>query len=267
MALHLHLPVSAASISFEEMDAKTVLSYFDSESVVEAYAQAAARVGLWVSEERLVNRLFEKSDSLLELGCGAGRISFGLHELGYENVLAIDYSKQMIKKARHMGKLLEYSVPFRVCDATDLEFEDSIFDGAIFGFNGLMQIPGASNRRKAFAEIYRVIRPGAWFVFTTHDRSNPKQALFWDEEKKRWENLGVPEGLEDFGDRTEWVDDRAHFMHVPERDEIEAVLQSVGFRLEVAAWRSEIANEPQAVREFSDDCVFWIVQKPDTSAS
>jgi hypothetical protein len=52
-------------------------------------------------------------------------------------------------------------------------------------------------------------------------------------------------------------------MHVPTIGEVEESLERVGFRLEATALRSEIANESPAVREFSDDCRFWIVQKPE----
>ena len=48
-----------------------------------------------------------------------------------------------------------------------------------------------------------------------------------------------------------------HFMHAHKVAEMKALLQRVGFRIEAHAMRSELANEPAAVREFSDDCRFW----------
>lgn len=244
------------------MERDTVLKYFDSECVVDHYAEAAARVGLWRSEDKIFTRLFDRKDSILELGCGAGRIAFGLHELGYKNILATDYSRQMIKRARRMSEVLEYPIPFRVCDATDLEFEDNLFDGAIFGFNGLMQIPKAVNREKALSEIFRVIRPGAWFVFTSHDRENSKHKSFWEQEKLRWRRSKQKAELDDFGDRFELTDMGELYIHVPTIREMETVLKRVGFRIEANAPRSAIANESAEVRDFSDDCRFWIVQKP-----
>ncbi len=245
------------------MDRETVLSYFDSEVVVDHYAEAAARIGLWRSEEKIFTRVFGKQDSILELGCGAGRIAFGLHELGYVNVLATDYSREMIRRARHMARLLEYPIPMQVCDATRLKFEDGIFDGAVFGFNGLMQIPGAANREKALREIFRVIRPGAWFVFTSHDRANPKQKKFWEQEKLRWRRARQKPELDDFGDRFESTDMGDLYIHVPAIREMEAVLKAVGYRIEASVPRSSIANESPEVRAFSDDCRFWVVQKPE----
>lgn len=256
--------IESSFLAYGPMEAKKVKAYYESEDVVEHYARAAGRLGLWLSEEKIFSRLFKPEDSLLELGCGAGRISIGMHELGYRNLLATDYSKPMITRARSLAKLLEYAIPFHVADATKLKFEDEVFDGAVFGFNGLMQIPEATGRSKALGEIYRVLRPGAWFAFTTHDRDLSKYQDFWAAEKVRWAEGRQWEGLETFGDRAEMTDDGVHFMHVPNISEVESLLTSAGFRVEASVMRSELANEPQEVRDFSDDCRFWVVQKPES---
>ncbi|ADE53927.1 class I SAM-dependent methyltransferase [Coraliomargarita akajimensis] len=243
------------------MERETVLSYFESEAVVDHYADATARLGLWLSEERLFQKLFRRNQSLLELGCGTGRIAFGLHELGYQHVMATDYSKAMIRRARHMAEVLEYPVHLRVEDATALSFDDAAFDGAIFGFNGLMQIPKQAQRLQALREIHRVLKRGGWFVFTSHDRASARYQQFWSEEAGRWQADQQSKDLDDFGDRAEATDLGQHFMHVPSVEEMTEQLEGAGFRIEAHAMRSQLANEPQAVREFSDDCRFWIVEK------
>lgn len=245
------------------MDSSQVNAYFDAPAVVVHYAQAARDLGLWRSEEKVFTRLFQPDQSILELGCGAGRIAIGLHELGYANVLASDFSKEMIGRARHLAKMLEYPIPFRVCDATALEFEAAVFDGAIFGFNGLMQIPKRADRERALREVFRVLRPGAWFCFTTHDRERSPHQAFWAAEQQRWDTGTQGAELEVFGDRAEATEDGVHFMHVPTVAELTALLEAVGFRLEVTVMRSELADEPAEVVAFADDCRFWVVQKPD----
>lgn len=244
------------------MDAKIVKAYFDSDGVAAHYAQAAAELGLWASEEKIFTRLFAPGDSLLELGCGAGRIAIGLYELGYHNILATDYSKAMLDKARDLAKRLEYTIHCRVCDATALEFEDDVFDGAIFGFNGLMQIPQTEQRARALGEVYRVLRPGAWFVFTTHDRDRSEHRDFWEAETLRWEYGTEKPELDDFGDRTESTYHGDHFMHVPSVAEVQALLAKVGFHVEASVMRSELGKESAEVEAFADDCRFWVVQKP-----
>ena len=168
------------------MDTGLVRDYFNSDAAVAYYLEASQELGLWASEERFLAVFFSRMIPLLELGCGAGRIAIGLYELGYKNVLATDYAKKMVQAGRHLARKLEYRIAFRLADAQSLEFEDNIFDGAIFGFNGWTQIPGAENRQRALHEIYRVLRPGAYFVFTTHDRDRSPHQSFWRQESERW---------------------------------------------------------------------------------
>lgn len=244
------------------MNVEAVQAYFETEGTVALYARAAVDLGLWHTEEKIFTRLFKPEDSILELGCGAGRIAIGLHELGYRNVLATDYSRPMIERLRHLSKLLEYAIPSQVADACQLKFEEGVFDGAIFGFNGLMQIPVARLRQQALREIHRVLRPGAWFCFTTHDREHSPHLDFWQAEARCWaEGRQNPE-LEVFGDRAEMTADGLHFMHVPAAAEVGALLDQAGFRLEATVMRSELGEEAPEVQAFSDDCRFWVVQKP-----
>lgn len=244
------------------MDGKEVKAYFEDAGIVEHYARAAARLGLWRSEEKVFTRLFGREDSLLELGTGAGRIAIGLHELGYRNLLATDYARPMVQRARDLCKVLEYPIPFHVADARELQFEDGVFDGAIFGFNGLMQIPTAEERGQALREIFRVLRPGAWFAFTTHDRERSAHRDFWEAEHVRWAQGQQAVDLERFGDRAEPAAGGVHFMHVPTVAEMQAFLMDSSFRIEATAMRSELGAEPEEVEAFSDDCRFWVVRKP-----
>ncbi|MGC6423705.1 MAG: methyltransferase domain-containing protein [Lentimonas sp.] len=245
------------------MESSDVRKYFEAEEVVGYYAKAAIDVGLWISEEKVFSRVFAPEDSILELGCGAGRIAIGLHELGYAHILATDYSRPMVNRARELATKLEYRIPMRVCDATEMEFGEAEFDGVIFGFNGLMQIPQIRNRKRALAEIFRVLKPGGWFVFTSHDRERSSHREFWHEEQKRWAQEAQKSELDDFGDRTESTHHGTHFMHVPTVNEMVELLEKVGFRLEASAMRSELVTEPTEVEAFADDCRFWVVQKPE----
>jgi ubiquinone/menaquinone biosynthesis C-methylase UbiE len=245
------------------MEAKEVRAYFDSEKVVDHYSQAADNLGLWASEEIILTRLFKRKDSLLELGCGVGRVAIGLYELGYRNILATDYAPNMIKQARILTSAQDYAIPFSVCDATELEFEDNSFDGIIFAFNGFMQIPYAAKREQALSGILRVLRPGGCFVFTTHDRERSAHSNFWIAEKNRWETGVQKLDLNEFGDRSEITSNGTHYMHVPTVADIKSQIAKVGFEMETTAMRSELSKESGQVEAFSDDCRFWVVRKPE----
>jgi SAM-dependent methyltransferase len=185
-----------------------------------------------------------------------------MHGLGFHDILATDLCPKMVQEFRRICRLLELSIPSKVVDATAIPFEDNIFDGVIFGFNGLMQIPGAANRQRAIHEVYRVLRPGHFFVFTTHDRDHWKFKDYWKKEQLRWRKGQQQLELIDFGDMV--LDDALGklFLHVPTVREVIDMLKSVGFMVEANMMRSQLANEPLKVREFADDCRFWVAMKP-----
>ncbi len=245
------------------MDLSVTRDYYEHGSVVDHYAHAAAEIGLWRSEEAVFREVFARGDCLLELGTGTGRIALGLCELGYTRVIGVDISRAMIKRAQRLRKILEYEAAFQVMDACDLKFDDGTFDGAIFGFNGLMQIPGRENRRQALREIQRVLRPGAVFVFTTHDQHAPAYKRVWKEEAKRWAAGKQDRSLLEFGDRYEDTEFGRLFVHVPTGNEVREDLKATGWKCDFDTLRSQIAKEPGDVTEFSDDCRFWIARKPE----
>ncbi len=242
----------------------TAKKYFEQSVVVDHYARAANNVGLWISEEKIFTRLFKKEDSLLELGCGAGRIAIGLWELGYTRLLGLDYSRAMISEARRINKVLEYGISFQVGDATRVDFPDASFDGAIFGFNGLLMIPQRENRRKAMSEVRRLLKPGSWFVFTGHDRDNHGSKKLWREQYKLWQRHGQHPDLEMYGDLFHNMPEGGQmYIHSATRGEILEDIAAVGLRHEADVLRSDLALEPPRVRAFSDDTRFWVVQRPE----
>jgi ubiquinone/menaquinone biosynthesis C-methylase UbiE len=243
----------------------TVQAFYDDPVVVDHYRRATANIGLWLSEEIVFRRVFDPGDRILELGSGTGRITIGLAEIGYTHVLGVELAREMVKEARHIAKLLELSVFFRQGDATSLKFEDDLFDGAIFGFNGLMQIPGRENRRTALAEIRRVVRPGGALVFTTHDRQNPRYRNFWKAERTRWAKEKQTRELLEFGDRYEDTDLGRLFIHVPTPEEVREDLKATGWKGEWDSLRSAIAKESPATVQFSDECRFWVARNPASS--
>ncbi len=244
------------------MDPETVREYFSSDEVVDLYGRAANGLGLWASEKIVFHKLFKRTDRLLDLGCGAGRIALALKAEGFSNIRGIDYSNEMITEARRVARARRLQVPFKVGDATDLKMPDSDLDGVIFGFNGLMHIPRRDGRRRAMSEAYRVLRSDRYFVFTTHDRATANFRKFWRKEKSLWRTGKQKEELDDFGDRFESTPLGELFIHVPSTEEIRRDLKSTGFKTLSDFRRSQVANESSAVREFSDDCRFWVAQKP-----
>ena len=256
----------------KKITAATVRADFNDLLAVVHYTRAAHELGLWRSERTLIERFFpDRAAPLLEAGCGAGRVALGLWELGYRQLTAFDFARELVDQARSLAAERRADGPGGItllhADATALGrchvLRDNSFAGALFMFNGLMQIPRRTRRRKALRELHRVCQPGAPLLFTTHDRDySPTERALWRLEAVRWERGEQDPRLVEFGDRYfEEAGTGRTFMHLPDRAEILADLAATGWTHEFDAMRTEIAKEPRPVQEFSDECRFWVAQK------
>ena len=171
----------------EKVQQSFVIESFADQKILEQYSQDAAEIGLWEVEKLLIEKYFPREGKILDIGCGAGRTTFGLAKLGYEDIIGIDITPGMIEKAKNNTRKLGEDILFEVGDACNLKYRDNYFAGCLFSFNGIMQIPERDNRIQAFKEIHRVLRKNGVFIFSTHVRdSDPEWKSFWEEEKERW---------------------------------------------------------------------------------
>jgi SAM-dependent methyltransferase len=138
------------------------LANYDSAASVAAYSREE---GLRPLEAELVEAIFPAPPaSVLDLGCGAGRTTLGLARQGFK-VAAIDLSRGLLGEARRRYPDLD----FREMDATRLDFPAASFDAALFSYNGLDCIYPVAQRERCLAEVYRVLRPGGAFLFSSHN--------------------------------------------------------------------------------------------------
>ena len=125
------------------------------------------------------NRLSKRTYSrVLELACGTGRLTNHLLELTDPKgtITAIDIDPGMLAVSK--DKVKDTRVEWHMQDAQDLSFTDSVFDLVVCQF-GVMFFP---DKTKAFAEAYRVLKPGGLFVFNIWDELsyNPGSGLMQD---------------------------------------------------------------------------------------
>ncbi|MDQ5980179.1 MAG: hypothetical protein QG602_3154, partial [Verrucomicrobiota bacterium] len=225
----------------------TVRDDFNAISTVIHYTKAAHDIGLWKSELRLIREYFPDKDAhLLEAGCGAGRVAVGLWQQGYRRITGFDFAAELVEQAVNLAQERGIGgLTFLQVDATNPDLCNVLrytFDGALFMFNGLMQIPGRENRRRALRNLHAVCRPGAPLLFTTHDRDDPKDLKEWAKEAERWARGEQNPRLLEFGDRYFSDETGNTFMHLPDRREILDDLAATGWTHVHDRMRDELAS-------------------------
>jgi SAM-dependent methyltransferase len=239
------------------------LEAYSHREAVRGYSRAVGRVGLWKCERSSFRSHLPADGRILDLGCGAGRTTFGLYDEGYRDIIGVDLSPEMIRQARAHSRRRRQRIPFRVADACRLPFRARSFEGCLFSFNGLMTIPRLSSRIAALREVRRVLVPGGRFVFTTHERvdeATPRS--FWRKQRDLWAAGRQDPQLHEVGDQ--FVDElgRPTFVHVPDRREVLECLAAASLE-RVEDRCPDLTRESTAVKAFiGSRCRFWVARRP-----
>ncbi|MBI4837223.1 MAG: class I SAM-dependent methyltransferase [Candidatus Portnoybacteria bacterium] len=216
-----------------------IIEEFGSGVTQEAYIKNAEK-GLWGAEKILIEKYFKSGSSILDIGCGTGRTTIPLYQMGYK-IVGVDITPEMIYSARKIAEAKSLEIAYEIGDATRLTYGDSSFDNAIFSNNGWTQIPGEEKRLGALKEIYRILKPNGYFIFTTHTRTFRGGFLWlwvW-----QWIKLYIlkPLGFKieelDFGDRffaresggTKFK--QKQFIHIPDVNKVKKQIAEAGFEL------------------------------------
>ncbi|MBI4791535.1 MAG: methyltransferase domain-containing protein [Deltaproteobacteria bacterium] len=111
------------------------------------------------------------TDRILDIGCGTGSLTLLLAERldsGAGGIIGIDAAPRMIAIARGKAANKKIAAAFQVGIAESLAFADGSFDwvvNSMFTHHIDTQL-----KTKAFAEMYRVLRPGGMLLTADIDR-------------------------------------------------------------------------------------------------
>jgi ubiquinone/menaquinone biosynthesis C-methylase UbiE len=102
----------------------------------------------------------------LEIAAGTGRVTRHIRERipVSAKLIASDLSEEMLAEARK--QLSNADIDWQIIDAQQLPFSDNSIDLVVCCF-GYMFVP---DKPKAFAETWRVLKPGGMLLFTTWDK-------------------------------------------------------------------------------------------------
>jgi SAM-dependent methyltransferase len=141
-----------------------------------------------------LQRVLPASATILDLGCGYGRVCQQLHGLGYTNAIGLDTSPGMVA----IGRKHHPELDLRHLATPELPFPDASVDGVLL-VAVLTCIPGDEDQRRLVAEILRVLKPGGWLhvsdYFLQPDARNQAR---YRENQARFGRTGVfahPDGV------------------------------------------------------------------------
>ncbi len=163
------MTVSNPTIANQTLESSHCVGFYADPSIVSYYDETRAyRRG----ERYVFDNYLCPGGSLLEVGCGAGRVSFLLAPR-FARVEAFDIVPEMLEAAKARQRREGTQINFFVADATAIPRADASFDNVIFPYNSIEAIPGDALREKALREIHRVLVPGGRFIFSTRSIFTP----------------------------------------------------------------------------------------------
>ncbi|MBN8707001.1 MAG: class I SAM-dependent methyltransferase [Bacteroidetes bacterium] len=109
---------------------------------------------------------FEKSLSILDIGCGTGRHSIELTKRGYQ-VTGIDLSDSMLQKAKEKATALNLTITFQKQDARNLPFSNQ-FDVALMLCEGSFPLMETDEMNfEILKSASKSLKENGKFIFTT----------------------------------------------------------------------------------------------------
>ncbi len=209
-------------------------AYLNDAQLAQSCDRQLAETPLLQHDLRFAEVFFANPGSLVDLGCGTGRLLVPFAKRGYQ-VLGVDLSGEMLKVARE--KAGAASLPITLIQANLVELDcigDNIFDYAACMFSTLGMISGPENRRRALVHMFRILKHGGKFVLHVHNlwfhlstASGGRWLL-----RDRWRRL---RRTEDFGDYKMPAHDgiAGLALHHFSRREIARELRAAGFHIRV----------------------------------
>ena len=132
---------------------------------------------------KLLQRYIDRKDArILDAGCGTGVVGECLNKDGYSNLEGVDYSQQMLDKARE--KCI-YST-LNLSDLTKtLDISDNVYDAIICVGTFTCGHVGP----EAFSELIRITKPGGYICFTVREQAYEEDG--YRSKMRKLENDGI----------------------------------------------------------------------------
>lgn len=222
---------------------------YENKKAVDYYVHFAEN-GLLGYEKKIIENFFAPNTKILDIGCGAGRTTKAMSDIGLKNIVGIDISQGMIEKA----KKIDNKIDFRTCDVRHLdEFADNMFSGAFFSYNGISLL-SFGDKEVAIHEINRILALYGIFIFTCPKLSEKYINGIITEKNIDLSNYynRIKVGVFDFCDNGEKLN-----IFIPFENDLVNMLEESGFQILLKESSWEICEDKNGQNE----TIVWVCKK------
>ena len=179
------------------------------DSIIESYTaghlykvwKSQRDTGLWPRELALIQAHCPDHEmAICNVGCGAGRETFGLYGLGYRNVCGIDGTQTLIDAAHNRCREEGLDIRFDCATADNLPCPDSSIDVITMFANLYGHITPHAARLEALREARRVLKPGGVILMTATSIRRSVLCFIYVNTQSLWRCLYNPRAME-WGDK------------------------------------------------------------------
>lgn len=126
----------------------------------------------WVMRELPLGR----DDTILDVGCGGGKLLKLLLKCTSGRAIGIDYSAESVAKSRRLNceSINQGRLKIRQGDVASLPFRTGAFD-AVTAVETIYFWPEVE---RGLSEVFRVLKPGGHFIIANEEH-NPERAAIW----------------------------------------------------------------------------------------
>lgn len=233
----------------------TFINAYEDTAFAEAYSQITFRNTYYLAYRDLpeIIRSHVRGDRALDFGCGAGRSTRFVADLGF-NTTGIDISEAMIAKAHEMDPQGDYR---QIEDGDFSELGDNSFDlvTSIFTFDN---IPTFENKVRLFIGLSRLLKPEGrllslvstpemytheWASFSTRDYLENRKACCGGIVKIVNTDSGNPTAVDDIL----WPDENYREVYGQAGLEIDGLYKPLGKEVEPFEWVNEERIAPWVI--------------------
>lgn len=135
----------------------------DYEKFAESYSKLEIKDTYYLAYRDIPNLIkrYVVGNKALDFGCGSGRSTRFLKELGF-NIVGLDHNSNMIKQAKKLDQNNSYELLMK----EEFPFKDFSFD-LIFSTAVFMEIPSKNKMDSIMIQMYRVLKIGGKVIIVT----------------------------------------------------------------------------------------------------